>query len=152
MNPVLRAARVEDLEGVLTLYRQLRPNDPALSPEVALAAFTDLVVRKDIDIVVCEVDEHLVATCMLATIPNLTHGARPFGVIEHVVTLSSYRRHGFARLVLEHALANAWSRGCCKVVLLSGAQRAEAHKLYESVGFVGDAERGFVAKPQAKYK
>jgi len=33
-------------------------------------------------------------------------------------------------------------------MLLSGAQRKEAHKLYESVGFDGDVERGFVAKPK----
>ena len=48
---------------------------------------------------------------------------------------------------LEHALASAWTRGCCKVMLLSGAQRGEAPKLCESVGFVGDIERGFVARP-----
>jgi hypothetical protein len=40
----------------------------------------------------------------------------------------------------------AWSKGCYKVMLLSGSQRVEAHKLYESVGFVGGIERGFVAR------
>ncbi len=84
---------------------------------------------------------------MLAVIPNIASGARPFGVIEYVVTLASQRKRGYARLVLERALAEAWAGGCYKVVLLSGVKRAEAHKLYESVGFVGDIERGFVAKP-----
>jgi hypothetical protein len=32
-------------------------------------------------------------------------------------------------------------------MLLSGAERAAAHRLYESVGFRADVERGFVAKP-----
>ena len=32
-------------------------------------------------------------------------------------------------------------------MLLSGSQRTDAHKLYESVGFVSDVERAFVAKP-----
>jgi GNAT superfamily N-acetyltransferase len=63
------------------------------------------------------------------------------------VTLQGFRRRGHARQVLRHALDLAWSRHCCKVVLLSGAARAEAHKLYESVGFDGSAELGFVAKP-----
>jgi len=57
------------------------------------------------------------------------------------------RRRGLARAVLEFALKLAWSRGCYKVILLSGVQRSEAHKLYESIGFRGDVERGFVAKP-----
>jgi len=92
-------------------------------------------------------DETPVATCMLAVVPNLASGARPFGVIEHVVTLSNQRKRGYARLVLEYALEKAWLGGCYKVVLLSGVHRTEAHELYESVGFVGDIERGFVARP-----
>jgi hypothetical protein len=36
---------------------------------------------------------------------------------------------------------------CCKVVLLSGAQRVEAHRVYEAIGFSGEVERGFVIKP-----
>ena len=87
------------------------------------------------------------ATCMLAIVPNLASGARPFGVVEHVVTLPQFRRQGLARLVLQFALDLAWSKNCYKVILLSGAQRTEAHRLYESVGFQGDIERGFVAKP-----
>ena len=145
--PVAREARAEDLDGVLTLYRELRPNDPEMPREAARKAFAALLAREDIDFVVCEADGVLVATCMLAAVPNLANAARPFGVIEHVVTLSTHRKRGYGRLVLERALVRAWARGCCKVMLLSGAQRGEAHKLYESVGFNGDAERGFVAKP-----
>lgn len=147
MEAIARNAEETDLEGVLALYRQLRPNDPVLPLSAFREAYGGLLARDDVEIVVCEADQLLVATCMLATIPSLANGARPFGVIEHVVTLPSHRRRGYARLVLEHALAKAWSRGCCKVVLLSGAQRTEAHKLYESVGFKGDIERGFVARP-----
>jgi hypothetical protein len=35
-------------------------------------------------------------------------------------------------------------------MLLSGVQREEAHALYESLGFRGDIERGFVIKPAPK--
>ena len=144
----VRAARADDLEGLLALYRELRPHDPVLAPHAARAAWNAIVSRNDIEVVVCEVDAMLAATCMLAIVPNLAAGAKPFGIIEHVVTLASHRRHGYAKLVLEQALTSAWSRGCHKVLLLSGTQRAEAHGLYESVGFDGDIERGFVAKPK----
>lgn len=147
MEAMVREAVAKDLQGLLALYRQLRPDDPALPHSSAKEEFASLLARPDVDIVVCEAEQRLVATCMLATIPSLASGARPFGVIEHVVTLAAHRRRGYARLVLERALARAWSRGCYKVMLLSGAQRAEAHKLYESVGFNGDIERGFVVKP-----
>ncbi|MDC8772515.1 GNAT family N-acetyltransferase [Paucibacter sp. hw8] len=111
----------------------------------ALRALTD---RQDVHMLVCELGQTLIATCMLAIIPNLACGAKPFGIIEHVVTLAAHRGRGYGRLVLEHALDLAWSAHCCKVHLLSGTQRTEAHRLYESVGFVGNVESGFVVKPK----
>lgn len=148
MDATVRRAEPNDLPGVLALYRELRPHDPVLDPEAAQEAFRGLTARNDVHVVVCEVGQALVATCMLATIPNLACGAKPFAIIEHVVTLSAYRGLGYGRRVLEHALDLAWSAGCCKVVLLSGAQRTDAHRLYESVGFVGNVETGFVIKPK----
>lgn len=150
MQSLVREAEARDLDGILALYRELRPEDPVLPHTAAQTAFADLLAHEDVELVVCEVDDMLVATCVLAAIPNLASGARPFGVIEHVITLSTHRRRGYGRLVLEHALNKAWSRDCCKVMLLSGAQRTEAHELYESVGFTGSVERGFVAKPGAR--
>jgi GNAT superfamily N-acetyltransferase len=147
---IVREAEPGDLEGVRALYQELRPQDPVLSPEAARKAFVDLLARDDVHFIVAEEGGVPVATCMLAVIPNLASGARAFGVIEHVVTLSTHRKRGFGRLVLQYALDKAWSRNCCKVVLLSGARRTEAHRLYESVGFRGDVERGFVVKPASK--
>jgi GNAT superfamily N-acetyltransferase len=148
MDATVRRAQLHDLAGVLRLYGELRPHDPTLAPEVAHEAFRVLTARNDVHVVVCERGQTLVATCMLAIIPNLACGAKPFGIIEHVVTLSAHRGRGYGRRVLAHALDLAWSAQCCKVVLLSGAQRTDAHRLYASVGFVGDVERGFVAKPK----
>jgi GNAT superfamily N-acetyltransferase len=85
---------------------------------------------------------------MIATIANLASEGRPFAMIEHVVTLVEFRGQGLARATMQHALDFAWSRNCCKVMLLSGMLRPEAHRLYEALGFRGDVERGFVIKPK----
>lgn len=149
MDTTVRRAVSNDLAGVLALYRELRPHDPELAPDAAREAFDGLTARNDdVHVVVCELGQTLVATCMLAIVPNLACGARPFGIIEHVVTLSTHRGQGYGRRVLEHALDIAWSGRCCKVVLLSGTQRTDAHRLYVSVGFVGNVESGFVVKPK----
>lgn len=147
MRPFVRLAEPGDLVGILALYRELRPNDPELSRAEGNSAITRILSDGNIHLVVCEHAGSLASTCMLAMIQNLASGARPFGVIEHVVTLSEFRRQSLARVVLQFALDLAWSKNCYKVVLLSGAQRSEAHQPYESVGFRGDVERGFVAKP-----
>ena len=147
MQTLVRLAEPRDLPGILVLYRELRPNDPELLPTEASALLSRILSNADTALVVCECERSLASTCMLAIVPNLASGGRPFGVLEHVVTFSPFRRRGLARAVLAFALKLAWSRNCCKVILLSGVQRSEAHALYESVGFRGDAERGFVAKP-----
>ena len=86
---------------------------------------------------------------MIALIANLASEGRPFAVIEHVVTLAEFRGRGLARATMQRALDFAWSRNCCKVMLLSGMLRPEAHRLYETLGFRGDVERGFVIKPKS---
>ena len=143
----VRLAGAGDLAGLLALYRELRPDDPPLASAEARAALAAILEDDALSLVVCEHDSNIVATCMLAVIRNLASGARPFGVLEHVVTLAAFRQQGFARILLRYALELAWSKGCYKVMLLSGAERTEAHRLYESLGFRGDVERGFVAKP-----
>ncbi|MDX2219348.1 MAG: GNAT family N-acetyltransferase [Burkholderiales bacterium] len=145
-DPIIRFAQADDLTEMLKLYRELRPLDPTLPPKVAAARWADVLADANIRVVVAEVAGQLAATCMIVVVPNLASGGRPFAVIEHVVTAAAQRGRGLGRAVLQHALDFAWSRDACKVMLLSGVQRAEAHRLYESLGFRGDVERGFVAK------
>ena len=143
-----RLARYEDLKSVQRLYKELRPDDPELSAEEAARRWKGMLDQPMVKLIVAEQGDRVASTCMLALIPNFASGGRPIGFIEHVVTLSEFRGRGFAGVVLRHALNLAWSEDCCKVVLLSGAQRVEAHRLYQSLGFRGDIERGFVVKAE----
>jgi GNAT superfamily N-acetyltransferase len=147
MESAVRLAEFRDLQGLLTLYKALRPHDPELPAQQAEARWRELLAQSHIRVVVAESDGSLASTCMIALVTNLASGGRPFGVIEHVITLPQFRGRGLARATLQYALDFAWSQSCCKVMLLSGMQRAEAHALYESLGFRGDIERGFVIKP-----
>ena len=144
---VARRAVAEDIEAVLMLYRELRPADPPVPADRIQSLWHAVAEDRRSMIFVAEVDGEVAATCMLALLANLASGGRPIGVIEHVVTAQRFRRRGLSRTVLEFALGEAWHADCCKVMLLSGAQRTEAHGVYEAVGFRGDVERGFVAKP-----
>lgn len=146
-RPEVRFAEHGDLDGVLQLYKELRPHDPELAASEADALWRKLLDQPHIRVVVGEVQGCLASTCMIALVANLASGGRPFAVIEHVVTLPQFRGHGLGRATIQHALDFAWSQNCCKVMLLSGMQRPAAHRLYESLGFRGDIERGFVIKP-----
>jgi GNAT superfamily N-acetyltransferase len=143
---VIRECREQDLAGLLTLYAELRPNDPVLAPSVAREALRRLLAEPGVRLLVAEVEGQLAATCQLGVIPTLTNGGKPFAIIEHVITAAAFRRQGLSQQVIARALAIAWEMECYKVMLLSGEGREEAHRLYEKLGFKGGIEKGFVIK------
>ncbi|MDO6708627.1 GNAT family N-acetyltransferase [Photobacterium sp. 1_MG-2023] len=144
----IRTARPQDLEGLLRLYRALRPHDQPLTAPAAEAHWEALLAQPNTRIIVADIDGTLASTCQLGLVPTLTNGAKPFGVIEHVITTDQYRRRGLSQKVIEKALALAWELDCYKVMLLSGETRTAAHQLYEKIGFQSGIERGFVIKPR----
>jgi len=101
---------------------------------------------------VVELKGKLVASCILVIVPNLTRNARPYALIENVVTHTDYRRQGIGKRLLQHFLQFAWSQDCYKVMLLSGADRKEAHQFYEQVGFSRDRKVRFLATPSVDWQ
>jgi GNAT superfamily N-acetyltransferase len=143
-DTIIRQATEDDLDRLLSLYTYLDPNN-AILPErtQVVALWKEIVANPMLAYFVAEQGGRLVSSCNLAIIPNLTRGARPFGVIENVITHPDFRRQGLAKQVLDHAVDTARQAGCYKVMLLSGAKRTEAHALYEKVGFRKDTKVGF---------
>ncbi|WP_438862378.1 GNAT family N-acetyltransferase [Neptunicella sp.] len=143
---MIRVATIDDLVGVLGLYKQLRPQDPELDIHFAQQQWLEIINDPQTFIVVAEVNGELASTCALGINNSIANGARPFGIIEHVITAQKFRRRGLSRQVLEFAISLAWKKNCCKVMLLSGELLTPAHALYESVGFKSGIEKGFVIK------
>jgi ribosomal protein S18 acetylase RimI-like enzyme len=142
----LRRAAASDLDSLLALYAHLHEQDDPLPPQPQLeAVWGDIMADPKLHYFVAEIEGLLVSSCNLSIVPNLTRGARPFGVIENVVTHADFRQRGLARAVMEAALEAAWEAGCYKVVLLSSAHRSGAHALYKKLGFDRHSKIGFVA-------
>ncbi len=142
----VRAVRREDLEALLELYVHLNPDNAAVPDDaLLLPAWERILSDPNVYCFVAETDGVLTGSCLLAVVPNLTRGARSFGVVENVVTHKEYRRQGIGTRLMRHALQAAWDAGCYKVMLLSGARREDAHRFYEELGFTRDGKIGFVA-------
>ncbi|QLH77117.1 GNAT family N-acetyltransferase [Halosimplex rubrum] len=139
----VRSVRRDELDDLLELYRQLNPADPELAPEEVAGQWDEMIADADLDIVVVEHDGRLVATCLLSVTKNLTRGARPFALVENVVTREEYRGEGFGTQCVEGAVERARERGCYKVMLLTGSDEAWTHEFYESCGFDSEAKTGF---------
>jgi GNAT superfamily N-acetyltransferase len=144
----IRPIRSDELAGLLNLYCYLHPSDP----EPAITAnleelWNRICADPNLHYLVGEIDGRLVSTCTLTIIPNLTRGARPYGLIENVVTHPEYRRRGLGTSLLHRALQMAWEHSCYKVMLLTGRKDEATLRFYEQAGFEGGVKTGFVARP-----
>ena len=144
----IREIRPDELDALLALYDpHLHAEDAPLPDRAALATlWSEIVANPLLHYLVAEIGGQLIASCTLAITPNLTRGARPYGLIENVVTHDDFRRRGIATAVLGRALDIARERGCYKVMLLTGKKDPGVLRFYEKAGFSRDAKTGFVAR------
>ena len=142
-EPEIRLANPDDLSGILTLYRQLNPGDPLLDTAAAEKVWSALLSCGLTTVFVADTAGQPVSSCTLAIVPNLSRGARPYAVIENVVTHADHRRSGLGSAVLRAALDKAWGADCYKVLLATGSRRESTLRFYEGAGFQRDAKTYF---------
>jgi len=116
--------------------------DPSERRPAGREAFLRILADDRRAVLVAARGTRLVGTLDLIVIDNVTHGGAPWAAVENVVVDSSERRTGIASALMQSAFSLAIGAGCYKLQLLSGARRADAHGLYESVGMDAPV-RGF---------
>lgn len=132
---VCRDAEPGDLEALLALYSELSGNNPMLDPGLAGARFAQMCAMPGLRVGIGQKAGRIVTTATLLLVPNLTRGARPFGVIENVVTAHSDRGRGYARGLLVHLVSLARQADAYKVMLMTGRNEESVFRFYESCGF-----------------
>ena len=142
---LIRDAELADRASVMSLYRQLQPNDPVLPDGIASERYAQILAADWLHLLVAEVDQAVRGTCYLNVIPNLTRGARSYAVIENVVTEAASRSRGIGQALMGAALDRAWHAGCYKVMLQTGRRRPETHQFYRRCGFSADDKQAFIA-------
>jgi GNAT superfamily N-acetyltransferase len=89
-----------------------------------------LIVAEDAD-----AGGELVATLQLSYLPQLSHRGSERAQIESVRVTSTRRGSGIGRALMQWAIDAAEERGCPIIQLTTNAQRHDAHRFYESLGF-----------------
>lgn len=146
MSVVVRRLQRQDLPGVLRLLAQLQPDDPRVEPSVLERTWQRITRDPALIHVGVLLQDELVAMCHAAVIPNLSRGARPYAVIENVVSDSAHQRCGYGKLAMRTLIAQCWQRRCYKIMLMSGSARASVHGFYDALGFDRQAKQAFVLK------
>jgi GNAT superfamily N-acetyltransferase len=131
----IRKAGRSDLSELLALYSHLDPDDRLPLLEQAEQRFEQLGCYAGSGIFIGHADGALAASCTLVVIPNLARGGQPYGLIENVVTHSTYRGRGYGKQILRAAVEAAWNADCYKVMLMTGSKKPSTLAFYASAGF-----------------
>lgn len=138
-------AEAKDLPPLEELYLHLNPERPSLAPNVADQILAQILSTPGLRLFVCFANDQLVASAMLALVPNLMRGGRPHALLESVVTHADFRRQGHGRAVVQAALDAAWAANAHHV-MLSGRKDPAVQRFYESCGFEVGLKTGYVAR------
>ncbi|OGY24398.1 MAG: hypothetical protein A2126_04945 [Candidatus Woykebacteria bacterium GWB1_45_5] len=76
----------------------------------------------------------IISTCAIYYIEVPVRN-RPYAFLEGLVVDESARGHGVGTKMFDKILELARARNCYKIIFTSGADRTDAHKLYEKLGF-----------------
>ncbi|MGI9481683.1 MAG: GNAT family N-acetyltransferase [Hyphomicrobiales bacterium] len=132
--PAIRALLADDALGAA------REDLTEEGLERYLAAFDEIDRDERNNMNVAVRDGEIVGVYQVTYIPYLARGGNERALIEAVRVASSARGQGIGRKMMEFALDEARKRGCALAQLTTDKTRKEAHRFYESLGFVASHE------------
>lgn len=133
-----------ELNGLLTLYTQLHNNPYPEDTEALRGLWRKILSDPDHHIIVAVEDDRIVSSCVCVIVPNLTHGQRPYALIENVITDRAYRGRGLARDCLDYARSIARNAGCYKMMLLTGSKEESTHRFYQRAGYNANDKTAYI--------
>lgn len=141
---MVREILTNELEGLLALYTHLHDNPFPQDTAQLRALWQRIAEDADHHIIVAVEDETIVSSCVCVIIPNLTHGQRPYALVENVVTLPGYRGRGLAHACLAHAGEIARAAGCYKIMLMTGSKEESTHRFYRRAGYNANDKTAYI--------
>ncbi len=137
-------AETKDLEALLSLYTQLHNNVMPVIDESIYGIWQGVMKDSNHHIIVVKEDGHIISSCVLILVPNLTHNQRPYGIIENVITHPDFRKKGYARACLDYAKELAQKAGCYKLMLMTGSKEESTLHFYEKAGYNQKDKTAFI--------
>ena len=142
---IIRTATDEDIPRILELYEELvittseaeQNRDPSLDD--SLRVYAQIQAMPGHELLVAEEDGEVIGSVVLLIVPNLSHRASPWAVVENLIVTQTQRRLGIGRQLMNDAISRARNAGCYEIQLSSNRIRYEAHQFYESLGFEASA-------------
>lgn len=141
---MIREVTEQDYDGLMQLYTQLHDNPLPQPDGRARQVWQQILADPAHHIVVAEEDGRIVSSCVCVIVPNLTHGQRPYALVENVVTDAAYHKQGLATDCLAYAKALAIAENCYKIMLLTGSKQESTLHFYEQAGYNQHDKTAFI--------
>jgi ribosomal protein S18 acetylase RimI-like enzyme len=135
---MVRRAEPGDADAVLALMAGLGRPEVAAEADAQRKVFHAHLEHPDAEVFVAELEGVLAGAVSLWFRPRLNWTTREAWIPDLYVD-PAFRRRGAARALLDACVEAARGRGCHRLILESGHERVEAHRLYESYGFAHSA-------------
>ena len=133
-----------ELSELLELYLHLHEKTMPDMTEFLSNTWDTIIQDKNHHIIVNEVNDRIVSSCVCVIIPNLTRNIRPYAFIENVVTHKDYRGKGYATQCLNYAKEIAVKENCYKMMLLTGSREEKTLNFYGNAGYNSSDKTAFI--------
>lgn len=141
---IVREANINDLDEILQLYLYLHEECIPEDTEHLRSTWENIISDVNHHLIVCEVDNKIVASCVCVIIPNLTRNVRPYAFVENVVTHGDYRKKGYTTACLNYAKQIARESNCYKMMLLTGSKKESTLNFYRNAGYNSSDKTAFI--------
>ncbi|NMV41416.1 GNAT family N-acetyltransferase [Ralstonia insidiosa] len=142
---LFRTARLADVPAIVALLADdaLGAQRESLGPTLDacyVAAFDAIAADTNQQLVVAVQGDTVVGTLQLSFIPGMARRGAWRGQIEAVRIAAPLRGSGLGHRMFEWAIDTCRARECQLVQLTTDKTRSDAHRFYESLGFVASHE------------
>ena len=141
---MIREIREADFDGLMRLYAQLHHDPIPERNETVNQLWSKILGDSDHHIIVAEEGGKILSSCVCVIVPNLTHGQRPYALIENVITDEAHRGKGLATQCLHYAREIAVRENCYKLMLLTGSKKESTLNFYRKAGYNSEDKTAFI--------
>lgn len=143
---MVREIKFEELNELLKLYLYLHEKNIPEDNDHLKNTWNEIMNDKNYHIIVNEIDNKIVSSCVLIIIPNLTRNVSPYAIIENVVTNEDYRNKGYATECLDYASEIAEKEKCYKIMISTSSKDEPTLNFYKNAGYDGNEKTCFIKR------
>ncbi|MGE3467406.1 MAG: GNAT family N-acetyltransferase [Pyrinomonadaceae bacterium] len=133
---------MDDLESIVRMLaddflggQRERYTDPL--PDSYVTAFREIDADPNNELTVAEFDGQIIGTLQLTITPSISFQGGRRCTVESVRVDARSRGKGVGREMMLWAIERAKRKGCISMQLTTNADRVDAHRFYENLGFSG---------------